>query len=70
MSLTTWPPDGDGDVVGPASSTDGNLAVFDGTTGKLLKDGGPPSGGGIGGSTGGTDNSVLRANGTGGATLQ
>ena len=35
-------PDGDGtgDVVGPASATDGNLAVFDGTTGKLLKDGG------------------------------
>lgn len=32
---------GTGDVVGPASSTDGNLAVFDGATGKLLKDGGP-----------------------------
>lgn len=29
-----------GDVVGPASATDGNLAVFDGTTGKLIKDGG------------------------------
>ena len=26
-----------GDVVGPASATDGNLAAFDGTTGKLLK---------------------------------
>lgn len=31
-----------GDVVGPASATDGNLAVFDGVTGKLLKDGGAP----------------------------
>lgn len=31
---------GSGDVVGPASSVDNNIAVFDGTTGKLLKDGG------------------------------
>ncbi|HET8744312.1 MAG TPA: hypothetical protein VFM98_01815 [Ramlibacter sp.] len=30
---------GSGDVVGPASATDGNIALFDGTTGKLLKDG-------------------------------
>ena len=29
-----------GDVVGPASSTSGNIATFDGTTGKLLQDGG------------------------------
>jgi len=27
-------------VVGPTSVTDGHLAVFDGTTGKLVKDGG------------------------------
>lgn len=31
---------GTGDVVGPSSSTDNNIAVFDGTTGKLIKDGG------------------------------
>lgn len=31
---------GIGDVVGPASSTSGNIATFDGTTGKLLQDGG------------------------------
>jgi hypothetical protein len=31
---------GSGDVVGPASSTDDNLAAFDGTTGKLIKDSG------------------------------
>jgi len=30
---------GDGDVVGPASSVDGEIALFDGTTGKLLKSG-------------------------------
>lgn len=35
-----------GDVAGPASSTGDNIALFDGTTGKLLKDGGKgvPSG--------------------------
>lgn len=31
---------GGGDVVGPASSTGDRIAVFDGATGKLLKDGG------------------------------
>lgn len=31
--------DGAGDVVGPASATNNSLARFDGTTGKLLKDG-------------------------------
>lgn len=31
---------GSGDVVGPASSVDGDLAVFDGITGKLIKSGG------------------------------
>lgn len=31
---------GAGDVVGPASSTNNAFAVFDGTTGKLIKDGG------------------------------
>lgn len=32
-------PAGGGDVVGPASSTDNNVPQWDGTTGKLLKDG-------------------------------
>ena len=31
---------GSGDVVGPASAVDSNVAMFDGTTGKLLKDSG------------------------------
>lgn len=44
--LTDKPSVGTGDVVGPASSTDSRIALFDGTTGKLLKDGGKgiPSG--------------------------
>ncbi len=29
-----------GDVVGPASSVDSDIALFNGTTGKLIKDGG------------------------------
>lgn len=33
---------GTGDVVGPASSTDGVMALFDGVTGKLLKTGAVP----------------------------
>ena len=38
--------DNNGDVVGPGSSTDANVVLFDGTTGKLIKDGtkGIPSG--------------------------
>ncbi len=32
---------GTGDVIGPANATDNNIAVFDGTTGKKIKDGGP-----------------------------
>jgi hypothetical protein len=32
-----------GDVVGPVGATDGNIAVFDGATGILLKDGGTPT---------------------------
>ena len=38
---TEWgTPAGGGDVVGPASSVADHVALFDGTTGKLLKDGG------------------------------
>jgi len=33
---------GTGDVVGPGSATDGDVAIFDGTSGKLLKDTGIP----------------------------
>ncbi|WPE19971.1 hypothetical protein [Shinella zoogloeoides] len=33
---------GTGDVVGPAGASDGHLVVFDGATGKVLKDGGAP----------------------------
>ena len=38
-----FPGTGNGNVVGPNASVDGDLAVFNGTSGNLLKDGGPPS---------------------------
>jgi len=38
--VVTFTPAGTGDVVGPASAADGHMAVFDSTTGKLIKDGG------------------------------
>jgi hypothetical protein len=38
---------GTGDVSGPASSTDGNLALMNGATGKNIKDGGPISAAGL-----------------------
>lgn len=42
-----WTPDNVGNVTNSGSSIDGHLAVFSGTTGKLIKDGGAPGGGGI-----------------------
>ena len=36
------PPDGTDAVLGPATSTDGHVVVFDGTTGKLIKGSGQP----------------------------
>jgi hypothetical protein len=36
-------PTGAGDVVGPAGATDGHMVVFDGSSGKAVKDGGSPS---------------------------
>lgn len=54
-----------GDVAGPASATDGSLAAFDGTTGKLIKQASTVSvaQGGTG-ATSLTANNVLLGNGT------
>lgn len=40
MTITASGGSGSGDVAGPASAVNNNLAAFDGTTGKLIKDGG------------------------------
>jgi len=69
---------GAGDVVGPAASVDGEIALFDSTTGKMLKRATSTgilksSSGVIGTATSGTDyapatsgTSILKANGSGG----
>ena len=56
-------PGGGGDVVGPASSTNNNLAAFDGTTGKLLKEAATvtPNQGG----TGVSNNAAMTVTGSG-----
>jgi len=41
FDISMIPPGGAGDVSGPAGATDLAVALFDGTTGKLLKEGGP-----------------------------
>jgi len=55
---------GSGDVVGPASATDGGFAKFDGTTGKLIKDSAAVivvADGGTGRSTGATAYGLIAA---------
>ena len=61
---------GDGDVVGPASSTDGNLVKFDGTTGKLIKDGGSAGTGDVVGPASSTDGAVATFDGATGKLLK
>lgn len=51
---------------GPGVATDGNLALFDGTTGQVLKDGGLP----INGIASATDNAIARFDSTTGKLLQ
>lgn len=56
-------------VVGALSTpTDGHVLTYDSGTATIRLE--AAAGGGIGGSTGATDNAVLRADGTGGATAQ
>lgn len=54
------------EVPSPASPTTGQIIVYTNSTWTAMT----PGASGIGGSTGSTDNSLLRADGTGGSTLQ
>jgi hypothetical protein len=54
--------------VSAATPSDNDVLVFDTATSTWLAE--APAGGGIGGGTGSTDNAILRADGTGGSTLQ
>ena len=63
-----------GDVAGPASATDAAIVLFDGTTGKLVKDSGTTiaslGGGDVTGPGSSTDSSLAAFDGTGGDTLK
>jgi hypothetical protein len=55
--------------VSAAAPSDNDVLVFDTATGTWVAEA-PAGGGGIAGSTGSTDNAILRADGTGGSTAQ
>lgn len=59
-----------GDVTGPASSTTGNVASFNGTTGKIIQDSGKLAADLVTGPASSTSNAIARFNGTGGKTIQ
>lgn len=61
---------GSGDVVGPGSSTNGNLAVFDGISGKLLKDGGAKPTGDVVGPAGAVSGNVVLFDGATGKLVK
>lgn len=61
---TSW------DVDGPASATDGHLAVFDGATGKKIKDGGRPAEGDVDGPDVAVDGNLVVFDGTTGKKVK
>ena len=61
---------GSGDVVGPASSTAGRVATFNGTTGKLIQDGGVLLSNLVSGPASSTAGRVATFNGTTGKLIQ
>lgn len=61
---------GSGDVNGPASATDGAVALFDGTTGKLIKNSSVVGASVVSGPASATDSAVALFDGTGGKTLK
>jgi len=69
--FSLWPPRlTGGDVVGPASATANAVALFDGTTGKLLKDGGAAGSGDVVGPASATDGHLAVFDGTTGKLLK
>jgi hypothetical protein len=67
----TWTtPAGGGDVVGPASSTTGRVATFNGTTGKLIQDGGVLLSNLVTGPASSTTARIATFNGTTGKIIQ
>jgi len=61
---------GSGDVVGPAGATNNHVALFDGATGKLIKDGGAAGSGDVVGPTGATNGNLAVYNGATGKLIK
>jgi len=61
---------GAGDVVGPGSVTDARVVAFDGTTGKLIKQGTRLAADLVAGPASSTDNRIALMSGTGGKTIK
>jgi hypothetical protein len=59
-----------GDVFGPAGATNGHVALFDGATGKLIKDGGAPATGDVVGPGSAVDGDIVLFDGTGGKLVK
>jgi hypothetical protein len=68
-SVYAFPGSGDGNVVGPISATAGDIAVFNGTTGALLADGGVLSTNIVQGPSSAVSGHVATFNGTGGKLI-
>lgn len=77
-SATTWwrgdgtwgTPAGGGDVVGPASATDGHFVVFDGVTGKAIRSGGAPTSGDVVGPSASVDGEIALYDATTGKLIK
>ena len=62
---------GGGDVSGPVSAVDGHVALFDGISGKLIRDGGPfVAGGDVAGPVSAVDNRIAVFNGATGKVIK
>jgi hypothetical protein len=61
---------GTGDVVGPSSATDNNIASFNGTTGKVIKDSGVSASSVVVGPASSTNNNLVAFDGTTGKLIK
>jgi hypothetical protein len=70
IPLACAPGIGSGNVVGPNTSTNGHIALWSGTTGRILVDGGSPGTGTVTGPVSSTNGGFAKWNGTSGLVLQ
>lgn len=70
IPMACAPLNGQGNVVGPNSAIDGHIAVYSGTTGRLIRDGGLIGVGNVTGPGSSTDSAFALFNGTTGAIIK